>query len=233
MGEALAGEKPREVARQAVAAHDGDNEATPVPVRRCHLAASVVARDTAHITICNAEGRYEALGVLAIAGEHRFDHYGILEGARGLAPSSARCDLEQWDFCRRELLEETGFTAVVNRDVEKQGANGASDGVQSGTERAVLPNLLAWPDPWKSRENYHCCHLSIDGNDPANEPGSVSQVLEPGEHIVPILMPLVDGGSSLINQLKQASAENDWLLEARLSGIAQGMALASQLRGRL
>ena len=134
---------------------------------------------------------------------------------------------------RRELLEETGFTAVVNRDVEKQGANGASDGVQSGTERAVLPNLLAWPDPWKSRENYHCCHLSIDGNDPANEPGSVSQALEPGEHIVPILMPLVDGGSSLINQLKQASAENDWLLEARLSGIAQGMALASQLRGRL
>ena len=61
----------------------------------------------------------------------------------------------------------------------------------------------------------------------------MSQALEPGEHIVPILMPLVDGGSSLINQLKQASVENDWLLEARLSGIAQGMALASQLRGRL
>jgi 8-oxo-dGTP pyrophosphatase MutT (NUDIX family) len=133
---------------------------------------------------------------------------------------------------RRELLEETGFTARVDQGA-KESDSGGSRGAPIGGERTRIPNLLAWPDPWKSRENYHTCQLTIDGNDPANETGIVSQALEPGEHIVPILMPLVSGGSGLITLLKQASEDNNWLLEARLSGIAQGMALASQLQGRL
>ena len=97
----------------------------------------------------------------------------------------------------------------------------------------MIPNMLAWPDPWKSRENYHTCQLRIDGNDPANAPGVVSQSLEPGEHIVPMLVPLLDAGSDLINQLIRTSTQQNWLVEARLSGIAQGLTLASQLRGRL
>jgi ADP-ribose pyrophosphatase len=137
------------------------------------------------------------------------------------------------EAARRELMEETGFSARVDEETSKQRECGDSSGAPSSDQRTNIPNLLAWPDPWKSRENYHTCQLTIDGNDPANNLGVVSQALEPGEHIIPILVPLVHEGSGLIRQLKEASENNNWLLEARLSGIAQGLALASQLRGRL
>lgn len=135
---------------------------------------------------------------------------------------------------RRELLEETGFSALVEDEETKSACsegNGQAGG-QHGT-RPTIPNMLAWPDPWKSRENYHTCQLTIDGDDRINAMGVVSQALEPDEYIVPLLVPLVDAGSGLINQLMQTSLEQNWLVEARLSGIAQGLALASQLGGRL
>jgi ADP-ribose pyrophosphatase len=132
---------------------------------------------------------------------------------------------------RRELLEETGFTAT---------ADSTEDSSSSSSSRAPIPTTLAWPDPWKSRENYATCQLRIDGGDPLNALDRRAQALEPDEHIVPILAPLVDGGAGLIGELQRASAEHGWLLEARLTGIAQGLALASQLsssvsqqRGRL
>jgi len=77
---------------------------------------------------------------------------------------------------RRELTEETGYTA--------QG-----DGEGGG---ALLPTALCWPDPWKSRENYYACQLRIDGDAAANsaEGRRSAQSLERGEHIVPLLAPL-------------------------------------------
>ena len=68
---------------------------------------------------------------------------------------------------RRELLEETGFTAA------EDSAGG------------LIPTTLCWPDPWKSRENYYAAQLVIDGDDPANFLDRTTQALEPGEHIVP------------------------------------------------
>ena len=118
---------------------------------------------------------------------------------------------------RRELLEETGFTAAA-----ASTSNGDGAGV-------LIPTTLCWPDPWKSRENHYAAQLFIDGDDTANFLDETTQALEPGEHIVPLLAPLVDHGKGLIDALHEASEANGWLLEARLSGIAQGLALAAQM----
>ena len=54
------------------------------------------------------------------------------------------------DAARRELREETGFTAML--------APSAAETKGSATSTMLLPTSLCWPDPWKSSENYYVRH---------------------------------------------------------------------------
>jgi 8-oxo-dGTP pyrophosphatase MutT (NUDIX family) len=85
---------------------------------------------------------------------------------------------------RRELLEETGFTAAA------AGAGASEHDRAAGVEQ-LLPTSICWPDPWKSKENYFACQLIIDGDAAENQAGAraSAQALEEGETIVPILAP--------------------------------------------
>ena len=67
----------------------------------------------------------------------------------------------------------------------------------------------------------------IDGDAPENQPSARSQCLEAGEHIVPLLAPV---DFTLLPALLDAAEEHGWLLEARLSALAQGLALATRLQ---